>query len=108
MNTLLIFFLNRSFLDIVEKNQKPVFKIREFLPFLYINLKWRVKFQIYRVHIRNSDWLNFIHFLGYKYKIRLVSILRKREDQALISISTILKFLALGAFLSSNNFSFYF
>ena len=42
----------------------------------------------------DSDWLNFIHFSGYMYKIRLVSKLRKREDQALISISTILKFLA--------------
>ena len=28
-----------------------------------------------------GNWLNFIHFLGYKYKIRLVSILRQREDQ---------------------------
>ena len=44
--------------------------------------------------IRDSDWLNFIHFPGYKYKIRLVSILKKREDQALISISTVLKFSA--------------
>ena len=44
--------------------------------------------------LQDSDWLNFIHFLGYKYKIILVSILRKREDQALISISTILKFSA--------------
>jgi len=94
MDTLLIFFLNRSFFNIVLKNQKPVFKIREFLPLLYINLKWRAKFQIYRLHIRDSDWLNFIHFLGNKYKIRLVSIFRKREDQALISISTILKFSA--------------
>ena len=88
------FFLDSSFLDIVEKNQKPVFKIREFLPILHINLKWRAKFLIYQLHIRDSDWLNFIHFLGYKYKIKLVSILRKREDQALISISTILKFSA--------------
>ena len=40
----------------------------------------------------DSDWLNSIHFSRYKYKIRLVSVLRKREDQALISISTILKF----------------
>ena len=46
--------------------------------------------------MRDSDWLNFIHFSRYKYKIRLVSRLRKREDQALISISTILKFPALG------------
>jgi len=94
MNTLLNFFLNRSFLDIVEKNQKPVFKIREFLLFLYINLKWPAKFQIYRLHLSDTDWLNFLHFSGYKDKIRLVSILIKREDQALISISTILKFSA--------------
>ena len=45
-------------------------------------------------YIRDSDWLNFIHFSGYKFKIRLVSILRKREDHALISISPILKFSA--------------
>ena len=83
MVKLLTFFLNR-FLNIEEKNQNRFFKIRESLPFLYINLKWRAKFQIYRLHIRDSDWLNFIHFSGYKYKIRLVSILRKREDQALI------------------------
>ena len=42
---------------------------------------------------RDSDWLNFIHFSGYKYKIRLVSRLRKKV-QALISISIILKFSA--------------
>ena len=83
------FFLNHSFLDIVGKNQKPS------LPFLYINLKWRAKFQIYQLHIRDFDWLNFIHFTGYNCKIKLVSILRKREDQALISIFTILKFSAL-------------
>jgi len=94
MDTLLIFFLNRSFLNIAEKNQKQVISVRESLPFLYINLKWRAKFQIYRLLIRDSDWLNFIHFSGYMYKIRLVSILRKKEDQALISISTILKFSA--------------
>ena len=33
---------------------------------------------------------------GYKYKIGLISILRKREDQSLISISTILRFSAQG------------
>jgi len=80
MDTLLIFFLNRSFLDIVEKNQKTIFfKIRESLPLVYIHLKWRAKFQIYRHRLRDSDWLDFIHFSGYKYKIRLVSILRKRR-----------------------------
>ena len=56
MDTLLGFFLNRSFLDIEEKNPKPFFfKLEMFLPFLYNNLS------------------------GYKYKIRLVSILRKRD-----------------------------
>ena len=92
MNTLLILFLNRSFLDLVEKNQKPVFLNQRVLPISEYNLKWHEKFQIYRLHTRDSDWLDFIHFS--RYKIRLVSILRKREDQALISISTILKFSA--------------
>ena len=50
-------------------------------------------------NLRDSDWLNFIHFSRYRYKIRLVSILRKWEDQALISISTILKFSALGKYI---------
>ena len=46
MDTLLIFFLNCSFLDIiVEKNQKQVFKIREFLPFLYIILNGAQNFK---------------------------------------------------------------
>ena len=65
------------------------------LSFLYINLKLRAKFQISRLLISDFDWLNFIHFSGYKsfkYKIRLGLILRKREDHALISISTIIKF----------------
>ena len=87
MDTLLTFFLNRSLKTVF-------FKIRQSLPFLYINLNWRAKFQIYRLRICDSDWLNCIHFSGYKYKIKLVSILRKREDRALISISTILKFSA--------------
>ena len=58
---------------------------------LYVNLKWRAKFQISQLRIRDTVWLNFIHFSGYTFKIRLVLILRKRVDQALISISTILK-----------------
>ena len=45
MDTLFIFFLNRSFLDIAEKNQKPVFKIREFLSFLYIILNGAQNFK---------------------------------------------------------------
>ena len=60
MDTLFIFFVNRSFLNIVEKNRKPVFKITESLPVPYINLKWSAKFQINWLHIHDSDWLNFI------------------------------------------------
>ena len=104
MWTLLISCLIHSFLDKVQKNQKWVFKIRESLPFLYINLYWRAKFQISRFLILDSDWLNFIHFSRYKYKIRLFSRLRKRENQALISISTILKFPAQKkCIIESNN-----
>ena len=63
---------------------------------LYINRKWHAKFQISRLLNRDSDWLNFMYFSGYcKHKINLVSILRKREDQVLISIPTILTFSAL-------------
>ena len=49
MDTLLIFFLNRSFLDILEK--KPVFKFRESLPFLYVIFNGAQNFQ----------------FIGFKY-----------------------------------------
>ena len=92
MDTLLIFFLNRSFFLIVQKNQKPGFLNQRVPPDSVYNLKWREKFQINRLYIRDSDWQNFRHFSGYKYKIKLVS--RLREDQTLISISTILKFSA--------------
>ena len=37
------FILKPSFVDKVEKNQKPVFQ-KLVSPFLYINLKWRQKF----------------------------------------------------------------
>ena len=33
MDTLLVFFLNRSFLDIIEKNQNPVLKLE--IPFRF-------------------------------------------------------------------------
>ena len=39
-------------------------------------------------------WLSYLHFCRYKLKIKLILILTKREDQALISIFTILKFSA--------------
>ena len=50
-------------------------------------------------------WLvKFYTLSGYKYKIKLVSILRKREDQALISISTILKFSAPGTWINCEKY----
>ena len=89
MWTLSISCLINSFLDYSTEKSKPCLSKLESPSFLYINLKWSAKFQISRLPIREF-WLNFIHFSGYN-KIRLVSRLRKREDQALISISTILK-----------------
>ena len=86
------FLLKPFFLGYGREKSKSGFSKLESSSRFCINLKWRSKFEIYRLHIRDTDWLNFIHFSGYKDKIRLVSILRKREDQALISISTILKF----------------
>ena len=79
MWTLKISCLIHSFLEIVQKKSKTCFS----------------KFQIFRLLIRDSNWLNFINFHDKsttQYKIRLVSRLRQREDQALISVSTILKF----------------
>ena len=55
MDTLLIFYLNRSFLDTVEKNQKPVFKTREFLLFLYIIL----------IGVQNFKFIDFIYATGW-------------------------------------------
>ena len=43
---------------------------------------------------RHSDLLNFRNFPGYKLKIKIILRLTKIGDQALISISTILKFSA--------------
>ena len=79
MWTLLISCLIHSFLDKVQKNQKPVFQNFKFPGFWYATL---------------IGWILYT-FQDTSYKIRLVSRLRKREDQALISISTILKFPAL-------------
>ena len=81
MNTLLI-FLKPFFLGYSREKSKTCFS---------------------KFYIRDCDWLNFVHFYGYKYKIRLVSILRKREDHALISISTILKFLNMDNLIICKN-----
>ena len=37
---------------------------------------------------RRSDWFDFRHFPGYQIKIESICRLTKREDQALISVST--------------------
>ena len=73
----------------------PLFWIyTEFRPIMQSSLiKWRAKYQISLFLI--PDWLNFIHFSVCKLKIILILRLIKRGDQALISISTILKFSAL-------------
>ena len=91
MDTLFIFFVNRSFLNIVEKNRKPVFKITESLPFPYINLKWSAKFQINWLHIHDSDWLNCISQEHDQVSIDI----KKKRGSSIISISTFLKFSAL-------------
>ena len=68
-----------------------------------ILISWHAIFQTSRLLIRDSDWLKFIHFSGYKYKIRLIWILWKRENHALISISTILKLSTLFQLKDKNN-----
>ena len=99
MDTLLIFLLSRYFLDIEEKKSKNGFsKLENPSRFCILILNGAQNFKFTGFYKPCSDWLNFIDFSGYKYKIRLVSILRKREDQALISISTILTFSARDKF----------
>ena len=95
------FLLNPLFFGYSTENQKSLFlnlRVRPYRLLILIlikcekSIKWCAKFLISRLLIRPCDWRNFIYFLGYKHKIRLVSRLRKREDQALISLSTVLKF----------------
>ena len=94
MWTLLISCLIHSFLDKYICTEKSKTGFQNY--FSNFCIVMAPKCQISRLLIRDSDWLNFIHFSGYK--IRLVSWLGKREDQALISISTILKFPAMVIF----------
>ena len=59
MDALLIFFLNRSFLDILlEKNQKPGFLFRKSLPFLYLILNGAQNFKF----IGSYTWLWLVEF----------------------------------------------
>ena len=85
MDKLLIFFLKSSFLDIVEKNQKSIFLNLRVPPISVYNLRWRARFKIYRLHISDSDWLNFIHFSGYKNRISL-DIMKKRGSRINLDI----------------------
>ena len=97
MWTLLISCLIHSFWDkyiCIQKKSKTGFQ-NYFSNFCIVMAP---KCQISRLLKRDSDWFNLLHFSGYKYKIRLVSWLGKREGQALISISTILKFPAMVIF----------
>ena len=80
-----------SNVDTLYWTKTQFFKIIESFPILYLNLKRRAKFKISQLLVRDSEWLNFVHFSGYKYMLRLVSRLRKKGDQVLISISTNLK-----------------
>ena len=75
------FFLNRSFFDIVEKDQKPVFNIREF-QLLYINLKWR---KISNLSASDTRlWLvEFLHFSGYKCKIYVSLDIKKKRGSSI-------------------------
>ena len=98
MDTLLIFFLNRSFLDIVEKNQKSDFKKKESSSrFCILILNGAQNFI-------GFIYATLIGWILYPFQdTSTVSILRKREDQALISISTILKFSAQSSQKKSEN-----
>ena len=100
--------LNCAYVKKVFKNSIP--SIRESLPFMIKNRfsKLENPSRFYIIILNGAQNLEFpgfwyatligwilYTFQGYKYKIRLVSILWKREDQALISISIIQKFSAL-------------
>ena len=74
MDTLLIFFLNRSFFDIAEKNQNRFLKLESF------SHKSKMVRKISSLSTSYTRLVEFDTLLGYKHKIRLVSIFRKRED----------------------------
>jgi len=70
------FLLNPLFMDVVQKNQQTGFTTPR--PFLFINLKWRPKFQISRLLIRDSDWLNFIKEKDKFYYFLVLHIVEER------------------------------
>ena len=80
MWTLLIYCLIHSFLDIVEKNRNPFFffKIGESLPFLYINLKWRAKFQISPLGLLITTLIGWILYSIQDTITRLCYLSKKR------------------------------
>ena len=57
------YLLKPFFLECREKSKTGIFYLESPAVSVY-NLKWRAKFQIYQLHICDSDWLNFIHFSG--------------------------------------------
>ena len=59
------------------------------------NLKLLACDQLFQISHTPLNWLNFTCFSEYKLQIKTVLRIIKRGDQALISISTILKFSAL-------------
>ena len=61
------FLLKPFFPRFSREKWKTVFLNKRVPPFSVFNLKWRAKFQIYWLRIRDSDWLDFKHFSGYKY-----------------------------------------
>jgi len=78
METLLIFFLNRSFLNIVEKRQ-TAFLFRESLPFLYIILNGAQNFKGIEFFHTNSTFLFPISLRAdcvnlYYFKLRLFDL----------------------------------
>ena len=63
------FLLKPVFLEYSTEKLKTVFLNLRVPPVSVYNLKLRNKFHIYWLYIRDSDWLNFIHFSGYNEKI---------------------------------------
>ena len=89
VDTFMILF-NPLFFLIVQKIKNRFFKLERPSHFCKVILNGGQNFKFHGFHEMRL-WLDEFYTLVYKYT-RLVSRLRKREDQALVLISTILKF----------------
>ena len=99
------FLLNPLFFGYSNRKSKPVFSKLEISPPVSVQYSSMArKFQISRLMIRDSDWLNFIQFSQYKYKFRLVSRLRKIGSSTDLDISTISKVPSSGCTLKIQDF----